>query len=88
MIEEKIVGKWRWDTITYDFHRDGTYDYANTSSGARTNGRYSINGNILTYYVSNGVITSSEFSLSGNGLTLIPTANNPNRNGCCFSQVN
>jgi len=87
MIEEKIVGKWRWDTITYDFRKDGTYDYVNTSSMVRTNGRYCIDGNVLTYYVNNGGIASSEFSLSGNRLTLTPTANNPNRNSCAFTRV-
>ena len=70
MVEEQIVGKWNWYNITYDFHRDGTYDYVNTDSGVRTNGRYCIEGNIIKFFI--GGVVTSEFSLIGDKLELAP----------------
>ena len=69
-MEEQIVGKWRWETATYEFHRDGTYDYINTYSGVRNSGRYAVEGNILTFSVG----SKSEISISGNSLYFTPVA--------------
>ena len=70
MIEEKIAGKWKWHTVIYTFHSDGTYNYLNTESGIRTNGRYSIAGDIISFFI--GSAFTSEISLQGDSLTLTP----------------
>ena len=71
MVEEQIVGKWKWYTVSYDFRSDGTYDYFNSDSGVRTSGRYAIlSDGEITFFV-NGPVRS-RFSLQGNKLTLIP----------------
>jgi hypothetical protein len=63
-----IVGKWRWTVITYEFFNDETYSYVNIESGLRTNGNYSISGNILTFFM--GSVAKDEFFLQGDRLTL------------------
>jgi len=68
-MEEEIVGKWQWDTVSYEFHREGTYNYVNTYSGIRTNGRYTISGDTITFFV-NGTARSARFSLNGSRFTL------------------
>ena len=79
MIEEQIVGKWKWNTITYDFRSDGTYEYFNTASGVRTNGRYAINDDIITFFIASAV--TSKISIHGNELALTPlTPERGNRN--------
>ncbi|MDR0294204.1 MAG: hypothetical protein LBH95_08650 [Oscillospiraceae bacterium] len=74
MIEEQIVGKWKWYTITYNFRSDGTYDYENTDSGIKTNGRYAISGEELIFFINSPV--RSKFSLEGDILTIYPKEGN------------
>jgi hypothetical protein len=73
--KQKIEGKWVWrmydHTVTYHFYSDGSYSYNNTYSGVMTYGRYRVEGNVVTFILTNSV-ASSEFYLSGNELTLTP----------------
>jgi hypothetical protein len=76
MIEEQIVGKWKWYTVTYDFRSDGTYDYVNTDSGVNTSGRYAfLDDGYITFFINSAV--RSKFSLQGDNLTIYPEGVNP-----------
>lgn len=72
---EQIVGKWKWWTVIYDFHSDGTYDYTNTDSGVKASGRYAVSGDELTFFIYSP--TKSKFSLQDDKLTLYPEGGNP-----------
>ena len=75
MVEEQIVGKWTWHTVTYDFRSDGTYDYINTGSGVRTNGRYAfLEDGVITFFIGSAV--ESKYSLQGDKLTFYPEGGN------------
>jgi hypothetical protein len=69
-----IVGEWTWDTLSYNFHRDGTYEYLNTYSGVRTNGRYCIEGNTIMFFFDSGGGSTGTLELNSNGneLKIIP----------------
>jgi hypothetical protein len=52
MIEEQIVGKWKWHSVSYDFRGDGTYDYRNSETGLQASGRYAITGeNTMMFFI-------------------------------------
>ena len=82
MVEEEIVGKWKWYALMYDFRSDGTYDYVNEDSGVRTAGRYAIfEEGVITFFINSAI--KSKFSLQGDELTFYPEGGNP----ATFSRV-
>jgi hypothetical protein len=64
-----IVGQWKYYSLIYEFHDDGTYDYLNTDSGHSAQGDYVVSGDILKF-VTMG--SSAKISIHGNSLDLAP----------------
>ena len=83
-MNDSIVGKWRWDTITYEFFKDGTYSYVNTGTGVRNSGNYMVLGNILSFPQMG---SSTRISLQGNSLVYDPIINGVVQKGCVLTRI-
>ena len=80
MVEEQIVGKWNFQTITYGFHSDGTFYFVDTESGDRVDGRYCIEGENIKFFANSTV--SATTAKSQQAFTPYPCpASMPDRSG-------